>query len=473
MNPIIDMQEILSVSELTASIKKHLESRYPIVFVKGEISNFKEQASGHLYFTLKDLESQISAVLFRGNTRELKRLPKNGDQVIVQGEINVYAPRGSYQIIIRKLDYLGLGELLMQLQALKDKLEKQGWFASSRKKTLPKFPRTIGVVTSPTGSVIQDILHVLNRRFAGFHLILNPVKVQGEGAASEIAQAIEQFNRYGLADVLIVGRGGGSLEDLWAFNEEKVAAAIFHSKIPIISAVGHETDFSIADFVADVRAPTPSAAAEIAMLETSHHLHQLNQTKNRLRAGILTELQHTRKQLDHFKRHPCIAAPFSIIEPYLQRVDDLRCDLQLCIERLFQEKQMQLVAVKKQAIALKPLNQILGLKQKLSILAKTIQTTLLQQYATRKKLFNAPALRINLEQRLKEQIGRRAQKLSQLISHLKGIDPKNLLSKGYCILFHEKKQSVILSAQELDAEDKVRLQLHDGKVHLTVNGFDT
>ncbi len=467
------MQEILSISELTSLIKKQLESRFPLVYAKGEISNFKEQSSGHLYLTLKDQESQISAVVFRGNARDLKRLPKNGDQVIVQGEINVYPPRGYYQIIIRKLDYLGVGELLMQLQALKDKLEKLGWFASSRKKALPKFPRTIGVVTSPTGSVIQDILNILNRRFAGFHLILNPVKVQGEGAAVEIAQAIEHFNRYTLADVLIVGRGGGSLEDLWAFNEEKVAAAIFHSKIPIISAVGHETDFSIADFVADTRAPTPSAAAEIAMLETSQHLHQLTHIKNRLRAIVLTSLQHNRKQLEGLKRHPCIASPFSMIEPYLQRLDDLRSDLHLCLKRYLQEKQLQLLALKKQTASLKPSNQILSLKQKLAILSKSIHNAMFQQFHTHKSLFDSVHLQKNLDQRMREQVRQRAERFAQLVSHLKGIDPKNLLTKGYCILFHEKKDSVILSIQELKEQDKVRVQLPDGKVHLTVNGLET
>lgn len=467
------MQKILSVSELTSSIKTHLESRFPQVYVKGEISNFKEQSSGHLYFTLKDQESQISAVLFRGNARDLKRLPKNGDQVILQGEINVYPPRGYYQIIIRKLDYLGIGELLLQLQALKDKLEKLGWFASSRKKPLPKFPSTIGVVTSPTGSVIQDILNILNRRFAGFHLILNPVKVQGDGAATEIAQAIEQFNRFALADVLIVGRGGGSLEDLWAFNEEKVAAAIFHSKIPIISAIGHETDFSIADFVADVRAPTPSAAAEIAMLETSQHLHQLTQIKNRLRSVMLTSLQHNRKQLESFKRHPCISAPLSLIEPHWQRIDDLRSDLDLCLRRYLQEKQLQLLALKKQTVALKPGNQILSLKQKLGILAKSMRNAMLQQFHTRKALFDSMNLRKHLDQRIREQIRQRAERLGQLVLHLGSIDPKILLTKGYCILFHEKKDSIILSTQELKEQDKVRLQLHDGKVHLTINGLET
>ncbi|MGC1877884.1 MAG: exodeoxyribonuclease VII large subunit [Rhabdochlamydiaceae bacterium] len=467
------MQEILSVSELTSTIKKYLESRFPALSVKGEISNFKEQSSGHLYFTLKDQESQISCVLFRGNARDLKRTPKNGDQVVVHGEMNLYPPRGYYQIVVRTLDYFGVGELLMQLQALKAKLEKQGWFDASRKKPLPKFPRTIGVVTSPTGSVIQDILHVLSRRFAGFHLILNPVKVQGEGAAAEIAQAIERFNHYALADVLIVGRGGGSLEDLWAFNEEKVAAAIFNSKIPIISAIGHETDFSIADFVADLRAPTPSAAAEIATLETSQHLHQLTQMKSRLKSIVLISLQHHRKQLENFKRHPSIALPLSLLEPHLQRIDDLRSDLHLYLKRNLQEKQLQLLALKKQALTLKPSHQILGLKQKLNMFVKSIDASMLQQLSGWKKSCDRTLLRKNLDQRMGEQIDQKAHKLAQLSSHLRGIDPKNLLTRGYCILFQEKKDSVILSTQELKEQDKVRLQLHNGKIHLTVTGIES
>jgi exodeoxyribonuclease VII large subunit len=441
------MQEILSVSELTSAIKKNLESRFPSLSVKGEVSNLKEQASGHLYFTLKDHEAQVSAVLFRGNARDLKRLPKNGDQIIVHGEINVYPPRGYYQIVVRKLEYAGVGELLLQLQQLKEKLEKLGWFDAAKKKPLPKFPKTIGVVTSPTGSVIQDILQILSRRFSGFHLILNPVKVQGEGAAAEIAQAIDQFNRYGLVDVLIVGRGGGSLEDLWAFNEEKVAAAIFLSKIPVISAVGHETDFSIADFVADVRAPTPSAAAELATQETAQQLHGFTQTKARLSSFVVTSLKHHRKQLENLRRHPCLASPLSILEPHLQRLDDLRSDLDLCLKRCLQDKQLRLLALKKQAHALKPSSQIQTWKQKLAVMAKTLQAAMMPQLAMK------------------------SERLSQLASHLQSIDPKNLLTKGYCILFQEKKDSVILSTQELNAQDKVRLQLQDGKVHLTVDGI--
>ncbi len=465
------MEEILSVSALTTAIKKQLEGRFPAVQVKGEISNLKE-SSGHLYFTLKDLEAQISGVLFRGNARDLSRPLKNGDQVIVRGEITVYPPKGNYQIVVRKLDYLGVGELLMQLHALKAKLDKQGWFEPGRKKPLPKFPRTIGVVTSPTGSVIQDILHILSRRFAGFHLVLNPVKVQGEGAAIEIAKAIDDFNRYNLADVLIVGRGGGSLEDLWAFNEEIVASAIYRSKIPIISAVGHETDFSIADFVADVRAPTPSAAAEIATMETAQQLQFLAQSKNRLKGITLTLLQHHRKQLGNFKRHPSLSSPLSLIEPHLQRIDDLRSDLNLSIKRNLQEKQIELLALKKQMIALKPDNQILALKNKFAVLSRSLASAILQQLSGWKAMFDTQVRRREIDQRMFELAAQKRERLKQLASHLKSIDPKNLLTKGYCILFQEKNDSVILSTSELKEQDVVRLRLHDGKALLTVNGIE-
>lgn len=462
------MEEILTVAALTSAIKIQLESRFPAVQVKGEISNLKEQGSGHLYFTLKDLEAQIPAVLFRGNARDVDRPLKNGDQIIVKGELSVYLPNGKYQLIVRKVSHIGVGELLVQLHALKARLEAQGWFRPERKKPLPRFPRTIGVVTSATGSVIQDILNILGRRFAGFHLILNPVKVQGEGAAEEIAKAIEQFNRYQLADLLIVGRGGGSLEDLWAFNEEKVATAIFNSTIPVISAVGHETDFTIADFVADVRAPTPSAAAEIATQEMAQQLQFLTQSKNRLKGTLTTQLLHHRKQLDSLKRHPLLSAPLSLLEPHFQRVDDLKSDIALCLKRSLQEKQLKLLALEKQAAALKPGARIDTLKQKLATLSQALTSSLLHQLSARKKMFDATSLRKQCDSRLSQEITQKKQKLFQLASHLKGIDPKNLLTKGYCILFQEKIDSVILSTSELKELDRVRLKLHDGEALLRV-----
>lgn len=413
------MQEsrVITVSELTLAVKKHLETRFPSVRVQGEITNFKEQSSGHLYFTLKDAQAQISAVLFRGNAQGLTRTPKNGDQVVVQGELNVYPPRGNYQLIVRELQFNGIGELLLKLHALKTKLEGMGWFDKSRKKPLPKNPKTIGIVTSPTGAVIQDILNILSRRHAGFHLILNPVKVQGEGAAEEIAQAIDQFNQHGLADVLIVGRGGGSLEDLWAFNEEIVAQAIFRSKIPIISAVGHETDYAISDFVADVRAPTPSAAAEICMAASEEHLKALFHIDKQLIQTLLHFLKIRRQKLETLRKQPILSSPFAILGNAAQRLDDFSEELHFSLKRLVQSKGIELQAAKKRHQLLDPRIQVAHLRQK----------------------------------------------LFQLTAHLKAIDPKNLLKKGYSILFHENSGSVIFSSQELKAGDHVRLLLHDGQ----------
>jgi exodeoxyribonuclease VII large subunit len=409
--------QAITVTELTLSIKKHLETKFFALRVQGEITNFKEQASGHLYFTLKDAQSQISAVLFRGNAQGLTRMPKNGDQVVVQGELSVYPPRGNYQLIVRQLEFAGTGELLLKLHALKSKLEGLGWFDTSRKKPLPQTPKTIGIVTSPTGAVIQDILHILSRRHVGFHVILNPVKVQGEGAAEEIAQAIRQFNDHKLADVLIVGRGGGSLEDLWAFNEEIVAQAIFSSHIPIISAVGHETDFSIADFVADVRAPTPSAAAEIVMAAAEEHLRHLSQIDKRLDQTISHLLKSFRHRLDLAARQPILSSPFAILGNAAQRVDDLAEELAAGALRAVFSKKIEVQGAQKRLQLLDPRLKIQNLRQK----------------------------------------------LSQLTAHLKAIDPKNLLTKGYSILFHENNSSVIFSSKELQTGQTVRLVMHDGE----------
>jgi len=414
--------QVLTVTELTLSIKKQLESRFPYVNVQGEITNFKEQASGHLYFTLKDAQSQISGVLFRGNAQSLARMPKNGDQVVVQGELSVYAPRGNYQLIVRQLQYAGVGELLLKLHALKAKLEARGWFDKSRKKPLPTAPKTIGVVTSPTGAVIQDMINVLSRRHAKFHLLLNPVKVQGDGAAQEIALAIDHFNKFKLADVLIVGRGGGSLEDLWAFNEEVVAEAIYRSEIPIISAVGHETDFSIADFVADVRAPTPSAAAEIVMAAAVQHLQYLGQADKRLNQAMLHLLSAYRHRLDTVRRQPILTSPFAILGQASQHLDDLSEELTESMQRAIVTKRLQLAGLQRQLLALDPMVRVQHLKQK----------------------------------------------LSQLTAHLKSIDPKNLLTKGYSILFRENGSSVIFSPKEVQAGENVRVLVKDGEIKAKV-----
>lgn len=416
------MTTYFSVTELTAAIKGQLESRFFKIRVKGEITNLKEQSSGHLYFSLKDATSLIQAVLFKGNAAQLKELPKNGDEVILEGELNVYAPRGTYQIVVRTLEKAGIGPLLLKFHELKKTLSERGWFDEKHKKPLPPFPKTIGVITSPTGAVLQDIIQVLSRRAPGFHLILGPVKVQGEGAKEEIAEAIQNFNRLNLVDVLIVGRGGGSLEDLWAFNEEIVAKAIFESTIPIISAVGHETDVSIADFVADLRAPTPSAAAEMVVKERASQLHLLDQMKKRLTHLIQAQLKQERTRLEKFQTHPYFTSPYGTLGIYIQKMDELSSLLNRTA-----------------------LHRLETTRTKLGGLKRLYQSIPLSSLLKRKK-----------------------EQYRQLIAHLEAIDPKNVLKKGYCIPFAENNTSVIMSAADVEPTQNLSLLFHDGRANVTV-----
>src|SRR5579871_5543501 len=262
---VTPQRQIFKVSELTERISEMLESAFDDVWVEGEVSNCHAAQSGHIYFTLKDARAQVKCVCFRDQARGLKCRPEDGLHLTVRGSIGVYQPRGEYQIYVSYIEPVGVGALQLAFEQLKKKLAAEGLFDESRKKPLPVLPRCIGLVTSPTGAAVRDILRILKRRFANVHVQIYPVKVQGEGAAKEIAAGLKYFSTAKFADVVILARGGGSLEDLWAFNEEIVARAISESRLPVISGVGHETDFTIADFVADLRAPTPSAAAEIVV----------------------------------------------------------------------------------------------------------------------------------------------------------------------------------------------------------------
>lgn len=267
MQPAVqaDTRRIFTVSEVTKDLRQLLEDNFPSLWISGEISNFKAAASGHFYFTLKDEDSQLTAVMFKGHNQLLKFQLEDGLEIIVHGRITVYEPRGQYQIIIDYAEPKGLGALQLAFEQLKKKLEIEGLFDKEYKKPIPYLPRKVGIVTSPKGAVLHDIQTVLTRRFPNIEILINPVKVQGDEAAEEIAEAIDEMNRRSDVDVLIVGRGGGSLEDLWSFNEEIVVRSIFNSQIPVISAVGHETDYTLSDLAADLRAPTPSAAAELAV----------------------------------------------------------------------------------------------------------------------------------------------------------------------------------------------------------------
>ncbi len=436
--------KVFSVSELNSAIKSVLEPTFRFLSLRGEISNFKLQSSGHLYFSLKDEQSQISAVLFKMNAAQLSRMPKEGDQVIAKGSLSLYSPRGQYQIVIQELQFLGQGELLLKLHQLKEILHQKGWFDPGRKKALPKFPKKIGVVTSPTGAVIQDIIHILTRRFSGFQVILNPVKVQGVGAAQEIAQAIHDFNRYELADVLIVGRGGGSIEDLWAFNEEIVAKAIYESKIPIISAVGHETDFTIADFVADVRAPTPSAAAEMVTAEKANLLKFLKNSETFLSSRISAQIRQGRLHLDAIRKHPLLSSPFMLLSFPIQKTDSLRNALDESILRAIREGRKKLQSYRERLELLRPSNQIGMLRKELKSYPERFKLAITTTVQTKKEKFH------------------------HLSEHLRSVNPKNLLNKGYALL-QKNDGSLILSAKEVEPTTHLTALLHDGKIEATIN----
>ena len=320
-------KHIYSVSELTKYIRVIIEDSFPGVWVEGEISNFILHTSGHMYFSLKDAKSILKCAMFKRANEKLKFSLKNGIKVIAFGSISVYEARGDYQLIVEEVEPKGIGALQLQFQQLKEKLQKEGLFDERYKVPIPFLPTRIGVVTSPTGAAIQDILNIARRRFSNVEIIINPVKVQGLEAKDEIAAAIRQFNKLKNIDVMIVGRGGGSLEDLWPFNEEIVARAIFESQIPIISAVGHEIDFTISDFVADFRAPTPSAAAELVIPKKEDLINLRNKETDRLNNAILGKLNELKERFRSLKDAYVLRQPLNYIIQQQQRIDDLRKDI--------------------------------------------------------------------------------------------------------------------------------------------------
>ena len=339
-------KHIYTVSELTKSIRATLEDAFVEAWVEGEISNFTRHTSGHMYFSLKDDSAVLNCVLFRSANQNIKFDIRNGMQVICFGRISVYDKRGQYQLIAEKMEPKGIGALQIAFEQLKNKLRKEGLFDESRKRPIPYLPTRIGVVTSPTGAAIRDILNVVKRRFQNVEVILKPAKVQGEGSESEIAAAIKDFNDYnssvpleGKIDVLIVGRGGGSLEDLWSFNEEIVARAISSSGIPIISAVGHEVDWTIADFVADKRAPTPSAAAELVIPRKEDLVQRMDDLTDRLDGSVTDKIAFLEDELRALADSYILKQPINIIEQYQQRVDDLARNIEVRATHVFDMKE--------------------------------------------------------------------------------------------------------------------------------------
>lgn len=338
-------KSVYTVSGLTRNIRMVLEGTFGYVWVEGEISNFTKHTSGHMYFSLKDAGSVLNSVMFRNANQGLKFKAEGGMHVVCFGRISVYDKRGQYQLYVEKMEPRGLGALQLAFEQLKKRLRDEGLFDESRKRPIPYLPEKIGVVTSPTGAAIRDILKITRRRFRNVDIIINPVRVQGEGAGLEIARAIEELNRFNDIDVLIVGRGGGSLEDLWAFNEEVVARAIFSSGIPVISAVGHEVDWTIADFTADMRAPTPSAAAELAIPEKEKLRETIEDAVRRLKNALLANIDTLETRLSALKESHVFKQPLNLIQQHRQRLDELTKSMRLAAAHSVSESRGALKAL--------------------------------------------------------------------------------------------------------------------------------
>ncbi|MCG2712175.1 MAG: exodeoxyribonuclease VII large subunit [Candidatus Omnitrophica bacterium] len=355
MNNLFEDKHIYSVTDLTKDIRELLTDSFPNVWVKGEVSTLRLPQSGHMYFTLKDKNAQLKCVFFRNANMKLKFKIEEGMECILLGRISVYDQSGQYQLYVESVEPVGKGAMLQAFEQLKKKLEAEGLFDKSRKREIPFLPKKIGVVTSSSGAAIRDILNIIGRRFANVHIIIRPCLVQGKTAALDIAQGIKDLNDYKEVDVIIVGRGGGSLEDLWAFNEEPVARAVYNSKIPVISAVGHEIDFTICDFAADLRAPTPSAAAELVVREKEQIVNTLDAMQARITESITQKIRLGKMRFERLAESYAMRRPQVIVERYQQDLDNLQMLLSSHFDHVLKEKQGLLKQISARLVNLNPL----------------------------------------------------------------------------------------------------------------------
>jgi exodeoxyribonuclease VII large subunit len=432
-------RRVFTVSELTSAVKDTLEGRFGGVWVEGEISNLRVHTSGHVYFTLKDEEAQIRAVLFRSRVRRIRFEPADGLHVLAFGRLDVYAVRGEYQLVCEVLEPKGLGALQLAFEQLKARLYDEGLFDAARKRPLPALPRRVGLVTSPTGAAVRDFLRIVTRRFAGLQVLVCPVRVQGETAAGEIAAALGTLNRLGNLDVIVLARGGGSLEDLWAFNEEAVARAIAASKIPVISAVGHETDVTIADFVADLRAPTPSAAAELVVREKTELVRQVATLGTRLGRAMRQRAGRLADRLADFRRRRVLTDPGRPLRDWARRVDDLGTRLGGAMARKDARARELL---DRAARALRP-----------GLLAAPVrhQRRLVGQLGGR------------LERGAREAAAGRRRAMEGMAARLDGLSPLACLARGYAIAALPSGE-VLTRADRVEPGERVTVRLHEGSL---------
>lgn len=436
----------LSIGELNTYIKSMFDENVFLrkVYLKGEISNFKNHTRGHLYFTLKDDTSRISAVMFYSSAITLNFKPEDGMNVLVEGRISCYPTAGTYQIYVDKMEVDGLGALYIEFEKLKEKLSKEGLFREEHKKPIPKIPKRVGIITAPTGAAIKDIISTIARRFPTTETILFPALVQGRDAAPDIVRQIKEADsgKYDL-DVLIVGRGGGSIEDLWAFNEEIVARAIYEAKTPIISAVGHEVDFTIADFVADLRAPTPTGAAEMAVPTVSEITHMIDTYKIRTNEFMANFLHKNKLRLDNIKNSYILKNPLSLYEIKEQKLDNMIDTLNNFIQKMLDNYGLRLNNIKSSYVLKNPMGLYQVKKEKLEF--------------SEKVLYNS----------IKSIILKSDHNYKMLINTLKLVNPLGILEKGYSLV--TKDDGVIKDSKNLKVNDQIHVRLHVGEFDATIN----
>lgn len=437
--PKKDEPQILSVSDVNRAVKSSLEGQFRLLWVKGEISNFKPHTSGHFYFSLKDSKSQINAVMFRGFNQALKFRPKDGMEVVVRGKISVYEPRGNYQIFCELMEPVGAGAMQLQFEQLKKKLELEGLFDKARKRPLPPMPKHVAVVTSPTGAAIRDILNILSRRFKGLRVTVVPTVVQGDAAAPQIVKAIELAQKMNDIDVMIVGRGGGSIEDMWCFNDERVARAIANARVPVISAVGHEIDFTIADFVADLRAPTPSAAAELVCRNAAEVSERIVVLDKRLLKGYI--------HLSQILKHRLVGLAKRLVDPkrrlqdLSQRSDELSQRLEAAMARYFSNCEQDVKLLRARLTS--PEEFILRQRQDVDI------------------------LKTRLEAHTFRALDAKQSKWARLSSLLDAVSPLKVVERGYSIT--RKNNKLIKSAADLSAGETVEITFAKGSAQATID----
>jgi exodeoxyribonuclease VII large subunit len=438
--PAAPLRRVLTVGELTSALRELLETRFAEVWVEGELSNAKVWTTGHLYFTLKDTSAQIKGVMFRSALRYLKFKPEDGLRVVVRGRISVYDPKGEYQIVAEHLEPQGFGALQVAFEQLKKKLAAEGLFEASRKRPLPALPRRIGIATSIDGAALRDIVRVLRRRYPNANVVIAPCRVQGENAAGEIVRALRQINRVDGVDVVIVARGGGSLEDLWAFNEEKVARAIAASRVPVISGVGHETDVTIADFVADVRAATPSAAAEIVVRRKDDFCGHIDRLGERLDAAIHGRVRRLESRLNILIARPGYAGFRGRVAMRARHVAELAGALR------------------------QSLTSSVGRRQR----RHQLLVRALDQFDPRHRLAAVRTRLVSREGALAAAIARRLHaadsRFQSTVARLEGLSPLAVLGRGYAVAWDATRTRILRDTSNVDVGDAIRVTLDHGEL---------